>query len=463
MFAHPDVARELDYETLNQIFTFWTAVSPATAFRGISELPPGHSMRVSQQGTSVWPYWQIDYSADAEGKDDALAEELLAMLTDAVRLRLRSDVTVGAYLSGGLDSSFIAALINKVSPERLHTFSIGFADSAFDESQFQEECSLFLGTKHERICCSAQDIQRVFPEVVQHAETPILRTAPAPLFLLSKLVRDSGIKVVLAGEGADELFGGYDIFKEAKVRRFWAAQPNSHLRPILLRKLYPYLARLQAQPDSYLREFFHIQNRGLFFSHQPRWDLTSRLKVFLSPAVQVPDAYKRMEAALPVNYSRWDAFSQAQYLETAHLLPGYILSSQGDRMAMAHSVEQRFPFLDHRVVTFASRLPAKLKMKVLNEKFLVKRAATGLIPQQILKRSKQPYRAPEADCFFKPVPSEYIQEMLSPDRIRRNGIFDPRPVEMLLKKFRDRTASAARDTMALTGILSTQILIDKFL
>lgn len=307
-----------------------------------------------------------------------------------------------------------------------------------------------------------------------HAEKPVLRTAPAPLFLLSKLVREQGYKVVLTGEGSDEMLGGYDIFKEAKIRRFWAKYPESKMRPILLRRLYPYMKNLQSQPDAYLRAFFHVKKDDLgspFFSHLPRWDTTSKLKVFFSGEtrehVKNLNAMGTMEGLLPSRYQQWDSFSQSQYLEAAYLLPGYILSSQGDRMAMAHSVEGRYPFLDYRVVEFASRLSPKLKMKVLNEKYLLKAAVGDLIPRSISNRHKQPYRAPDSQSFFMEGGSgklfEYVEELLAPRAVSEAGIFDPGTVEKLLAKARQGQIVSVKDNMALVGIVSTQLVVDQFI
>jgi asparagine synthase (glutamine-hydrolysing) len=298
----------------------------------------------------------------------------------------------------------------------------------------------------------------------------VLRTAPAPLYLLSRLVRNSGYKVVVTGEGSDEVLGGYDIFKENKIRRFWQSQPNSRMRPALLRRLYPYLQNIQNQPDAYRKAFFHINvdaNLQPFFSHIPRWQLTAKLKTFFSDAVRAEigedNGYSKVQSELPQRYASWDSFSQAQYLEMKYLLPGYILSSQGDRMAMANSVEGRFPFLDHRVVEFASRLPVSLKMKVLNEKYLLKRCAAGLIPSSVAKRPKQPYRAPEACSFLQPEAREYMEELLSPEQIRRDGIFDATAVAMLQDKFRKGAAIGIKDNMGLVGIVSTQLLMHQFI
>ena len=467
LFAHPAVSREIDPEALNEIFTFWFTLPPRTAFRNVFELPPGHSLTLRNGEWKVRRYWYADYRQTPVEDENECAEELLSKLRDAARIRLRADVPVGAYLSGGLDSTLTTALIRQETSARLRTFSVGFEDAEFDESRYQREAARFLGTDHEQVCCTAGDIGRIFPDVIWHTEKPVLRTAPAPMYLLSRLVRDRGFKVVVTGEGADELFGGYDIFKESKIRRFWAAQPESRWRPLLLRRLYPYLDNVQKQPDAYLRAFFHVNGGGPFFSHQPRWELTSRLKMFFSDRIRRDVGHdspcERLEHTLPCEFAGWDGFSQAQYLETAYLLPGYILSSQGDRMAMAHSVEGRFPFLDYRVTEFASRLPARLRMKVLDEKYLLKRAARGLVPETILRRFKQPYRAPEAASFFGPNQPDYLRELLSEESIARADLFQPRAVAQLVRKFENGTAIGVKDNMALVGILSTQLLVQRFI
>jgi len=468
------LSRDLDLRALDQILTFWAPLAPRTILRQVSELPPGHSLLVDEQGRQhLRPYWQPNYETMPEPVDeDRCAEQLLALLVDATKIRLRSDVPVGAYLSGGIDSSVITAIVKSIANERLRSFSVTFDEAEFDESAYQDEVVQYLKTDHSRVRCSTADIAAAFPDVVWHTERPIVRTAPAPLYLLSRLVRDSGYKVVLTGEGADEVLGGYDIFKEAKIRAFWAAQPESSRRPQLLKRLYPYLPNVQSQPEAFLRGFFRVGagSSNCFFSHLPRWELTARLKLLYSDEVRAElasyDVYDDLKGSLPAGFAGWDGFSRAQYLETAILLPGYILSSQGDRVAMAHSVEGRFPFLDHRVVQFASSLPPRLKMKVLNEKYILKRAAGHLIPASVRRRPKQPYRAPDAASFVTPDRNghlpEYVEALLSPERVEEDGVFSPSAVSHLLAKARAGKATGVRDNMALVSVLSTQLVIDRF-
>lgn len=472
LFAGGPVPREIDPVSLGEIFTLWCSVPPRTAFKGVSELPPAHWMKVREGSVfSIQRYWDVPLGAEPLdiGVEEA-ADGLYGLLSDSTRLQLRADVPVGAYLSGGLDSSITAALIREISGARLHTFSVAFEDEAYDESRFQHEMARTLGTEHHEIRCSYSDISGVFPEVVWYAEKPVLRTAPAPLFILSRLVRESGLKVVLTGEGADEAAGGYDIFKETKIRQFWARQPESRLRPLLLKKLYPYLSAFQSQSDAYREAFF---NGGLsdssdpLFSHRPRWQTTSRLNVFFSKDLLAggrgPGPEERLGALMPEGFGSWTALARAQYIETTNLLPGYILSSQGDRVLMGNSVEGRYPFLDHRVIEYCARLPLRHKMRGLDEKHILKKMARDMLPASILKRTKQPYLAPDSKSFFAGAKTpDYVEELLSERSLKDSGYFDPKSVGLLVKKCRNGAVSGFRDNMALVGVLSTQLLHSMF-
>lgn len=472
LFTNPCVSRTIDTHALDQLFTFWTPLPGKTVFSGISEVPAGHTLTAAAGRVSTRRYWQLDFPQAPQTSEDEAAGRLLDLLSDATRMRLRADVSVGAYLSGGLDSSTVAALAARSSSGRPRTFSLTFDESEFDESSYQREVAAQLDVEHEEVRCGAADIGRIFPAVVWHAERPMLRTAPAPLFLLSRVVAERGYKVVLTGEGADEILGGYDIFKEAKIRRFISRFPSSRMRRTLLRRLYPYMPMLQAQPDAYLAAFFNAapgDTDDPCFSHVPRWNSTSQLKRFYSADLRARvngyDARHELRNGLPSRHVDWDPLARAQYLEAAHLLPGYILAAQGDRMAMAHGVEQRFPFLDHRVVEFGASLPPRLRMKVLQEKYLLKRATIGLVPDRVRLRAKQPYRAPDARSFISAggLSPEYVDALLSPGRVREDGLFDSSAVTSLVTKIRSGRPIGTRDHMALVGILSTQIVVDQFI
>jgi asparagine synthase (glutamine-hydrolysing) len=468
----PGVEAILDRHALDQIFTLWAPIAPRTCFRNIWELEPGQMLVVHNGNVSLRSWWSLDYPADGDHPlrpQAEIEEELRSLLTDATRLRMRADVPVGAYLSGGLDSSLITALAAPLALDRLNTFSVTFEDAEHDESPFQRVVAEALGTGHHAVACGPGDIAADFPDVIKAAERPVLRTAPAPLFALARLVRRSGMKVVLTGEGADEIFGGYDIFREARVRRFCARQPGSRIRPHLFRKLYPYLPGLRQQSPEYLAAFFgtsHDLADDPLFSHRPRFRSTAAAKILYSDALRRElgsyDAAEDLATRLPRDFRRWHPLNQAQYLETRFLLPGYILSSQGDRMAMAHGVEGRFPFLDHRLVEFANRLPPEMKLKGLEEKYVLRRMAKDLLPQKIVSRPKQPYRAPDSRSFVGGSEPTWLSQVLGDKAISEGGLFNPAAVSRLVSKCRSQAVSGFRDNAAFVGILSTQLWLDSF-
>jgi asparagine synthase (glutamine-hydrolysing) len=320
-----------------------------------------------------------------------------------------------------------------------------------------------VGADHSSIHCETAGVGEAFFDTIYRTEAPVLRTAPVPMGMLSGLVREQGYKVVLTGEGSDEVLGGYDLFKEGKIRQFWARNTESQWRPLLLKRLYPYLNITQGQGISYLKNFFGVglENPNTpFFSHLTRWQTTAQCKIFFSDELAAKlnaDATETLAQRLPAEAGGWHPFNQGQYVEARTLMAGYLLCSQGDRMLMANSVEGRFPFLDHRVIEFANLLHPKHKMRVLNEKFLLKRAMRSYVPDAILARHKQPYRAPDIPAFFSGGRTEYVAELLSPEVISRYGYFDAMKVQRLREKIERGRAIGYKDNMALVGILSTQL------
>lgn len=469
--ANHDIPRSFSPGVHREIFTFWNPAGSSSMFMGVNQLEAGHLLKIDQNGLGTpRQYWDVDFDplplADVSVKD--LEEELRALLIDSVRLRLRADVPVGAYLSGGLDSSSITALVKHYTDNPLKTFSVGFSDSVYDESSEQQQMVNHLQTDHHEVQCGYTTIAKAFPDVIYHTEVPILRTAPTPLYLLSALVRENDYKVVLTGEGADEILGGYDLFKEAKVRAFIGRQPGSDCRAMLLKQLYPYLALSPTKSASYAKQFFATDvdpDDQLFYGHLPRWKTGAYLSRFFTPAYMegTTEPLDAMEEKFSHVLSGKDYFSRAQYVESKLLLGNYLLSSQGDRMGMANSVEGRYPFLDHRVVEFAAKVPVQLKMRGLNEKYLLKKTMADLLPASVTNRKKQPYMAPDILSFFGEDTPEYVLHYLSESCIRETGVFNADMVGKLVGKCQKKARQGFRENMALVGILSTQILYDKFI
>lgn len=475
LLAGDGVSVEIDPVVLDQSLVYWSPLPGRTIFKGIKQVPPGHYLMRSAEGTFVKCYWSLSFpdanETSATGRADAgaLLEEFKALLDDATMIRLRSDVPVGAYLSGGLDSSIIARIISSRSDAQLATFSVAFEDPNYDESAFQLRMAQLLGTRHEVVFATQADIARAFESVVWHCETPVTRTAPAPMLLLSELVRECGIKVVLSGEGADECLAGYDLFKEAAIRSFCARQPGSEWRPKLLARLYPDIARLQGSGLAFLEAFFRTNAEDAaspYFSHLIRWRNNARSRRFYSEytraAIAGAATFPEVDLDLPDAFARWGALQQGQYLESRIFLSEYLLSSQGDRVAMANSVESRHPFLDYRLVEFCSRLPTELKLRGLQDKRILRQYGKEILPPEVWQRPKRPYRAPiHASLFCESAP-DYIRECLSTECVGAAGLFKPEAVKQLVGKVERGGRLGETDDMALAGILSAQLIHQKF-
>jgi asparagine synthase (glutamine-hydrolysing) len=287
------------------------------------------------------------------------------------------------------------------------------------------------------------------------------------MYLLARLTRERGIKVVLTGEGSDEVWLGYDLFKETAVRRFCLRQPESTVRPRLFDRLYPYLA--PGRGGDFWARFFLTAGSpdDPLFSHMPRFLLTARIRDFygeaLRDALSGVDVVEELRSGLPEDFERWSDLERAAWLEVTTLLPGYLLSSQGDRMALAHGVEGRFPFLDHRLFDMASHLPTRSRLRGLREKDILRRWCERALPAEVPQRTKQPYRAPDINAFFNEAPPpEYRDELLSPSALADSGLFEASAVSGLVRRCASGRASGFLENQAFVGILSAQIWHQQF-
>ena len=473
IFEHDKVKRELSVEGISETFTFWTTISPNTVFKEIKECPPGHFMKFKNGQLTIKRYWELRFASKDnyfKGTFQEAISKFEELFQDSVRLRLRADVPVAAYLSGGIDSSITTAYIKNIEPEVLQTFSVGFTEKEFDESYYQNLASEYFNTKQVSHTCTTNEVAENFPQVVWHCEMPLLRTSPSPMYSLSKKVRENNIKVVITGEGADELLAGYNIFKENKIRHFWAKDPKSRIRPLLLKKLYPYISALQNANPNALKMFFGYklgETDSPIYSHLVRWKNSSNITNHFSKNTKEKlskfDPYRNLMSKLSIEIENIDPLAKAQYIEMVGFLSGYLLSSQGDRMGMANSVEGRYPFLDHRIIEFCATLPPDYKLKGLNEKVLLKNMMKGKLPEEILNRPKQAYRAPILSSFLGVDAPEFVMNILSEDFLLEAGIFNPESVSRLLAKMNSGKAYSEIDNMAITAIISTQLLYKQFI
>lgn len=472
LLAHPEIEPRWNFEALDQVFTYWTPLPGQTVFDGVFELKPGHCLMAKNGRTQDHKYWglpAIPREGHTSSDLDEAGEAALHLLEDAVRIRLQADVEVGCYLSGGLDSSILSSLAKRQLGQEVRTFGVGFEQKSYDESDYQKLMAGHLQVEHAQVTATDQWIGENFERVIWHCEKPLLRMGPVPLYRLSMMVRERGLKVVLTGEGADEVFGGYNIFREALVRRFWAKRPDSPMRSSLIQHLYAYIFDDPRQAET-MKAFFRQgleESHDPLFSHLLRWRNTSKIKRFYSAgfqeALRGQEDFSEVRSELPEGFEQLDTLTQAQYLEMTLFMSNYLLSSQGDRIAMANSVELRVPFLDHRLIEFMARVPSRWKILGLEEKFLLRRMFRADLPRDVLSRPKQPYRAPISSSLKACAEMRVVEGLLSRSSLESVGLFDGPKVELLKRKLLSGHGTSQIEDMALAGIISTMMIHSHFM
>lgn len=468
----PWFRRKYDVHRLFEHGLLWNTIGSDTVYQGIRSVEPGTiEIYTGAALPAVHRYYSLGcLPQKGPAPLGEAQEELCDMLQDAVRLRLRSDVPVGVYLSGGIDSSVIALLTSQAMGERFKSFSVTFGDQDFDESKYQNEMVAHIGSEHHRVSIDYDAISENFFETVYHAERPLFRTAPVPLFLLSKLVRDNGIRVVLTGEASDEMLFGYDSYKELKLLEFWSRSPNSTRRPLLIKRLYPHLRHYADESRYGLMKVYYEDFLGTYSNALAGLNIRIQNNSFLASAFNKEHGVKfnkdalieRVQATFPAGYREWSLLQRNQFLEMTTLLSGYLLSSQGDRMSLGHGIEGRFPFLDHRFVERAFSWPDSYKLKGFSQKHILRSAFRGKLPGSIIDRPKLPYQAPDLRAFYRNgKPVAVVEEYLGQDAIRDYGVFDERFVARLLRKFSERPPEQVgyRDNMSLVFLLSAQMAL----
>lgn len=459
-----------------QALKYWTAVSPRTIFQQICSIPPCGCLKVSGRDRKL----QLEKydSADLYDKRNAFsfhnlkdAQELLRKyITRSVERRLCKDASVelGAYVSGGLDSAIIAYTMAQLNGGPIRTFSVAFDHQDFDESSYQKKCldKLGLSSGHAEVLIREEDLVSSFPKVIWHTEFPFFRTAPIPMYLLSKEAHAQGVKAVLSGEGADEIFYGYDSFKDALVLDYWSHHIDSWKRPQKLKEYHPHMQKLQYEYlRGYYKKFLQHPNDP-FLSMRPKWENGRRLFSFFSEDVQSDvngmDMEAELLAELPEQFLEMDSLKRCQSLEMELLLNGYLLSSQGDRVLYANSVEGRYPFLDEELISLAGQIPNFQKLKGMQEKQILRSAYEGLLPEEIRIRKKFPYHASGADVFFRYRHQyDYIDKLLTKEEIEKTGIFSYKSIQRLKQKYEMADyehAVSTREDLLIMFVLGTQAL-----
>ncbi len=467
----PDYYREIDVENLYEHALLWNTLADRTVFKNVRSIESGtFEVYAKDTAVTISRYYQLGEIGCSGSIDYAAARaEFSELLEDSVAMRLRSDVPVAAYLSGGVDSSVTAFLAHKLMQERLHTFSVAFTDKEYDESGFQQEMAARINNKHVAVTVTDDMISENFIEAAGHFERPVFRTAAVPLFLLSNAVNENGIKVVLTGEAADEILFGYDSFKEIKLLQQWKNGKDSDTMQQIVKELYPHLLhykdpKKQGFIKMYYESFVDTIDNDLV-GLNIRIANNNIIQSFINKDHKIADVKQqlpdRVKEILPDNWSSWSLLQKNQFLEMKTLLQGYLLSSQADRMSMAHSVEGRYPFLDHRLVDKVFCYDDSFKLNGFSQKHILRDAYRDFVPASIIDRPKKPYTAPDLKAFFKDGNlKQQTAQFLSESSLNETGIFDAKMVQRFLKKFSRGIPDEIgyRDNMLITFILSTQLL-----
>jgi asparagine synthase (glutamine-hydrolysing) len=423
ILRHPSVPREVNLTGLDQVLSLPGAISPQTLFRNIHSLPSGHYIVVRNNDVSVREYWDLDYPLESEASDGKpesfYAETLRDRLEQSVRYRLQADVPVGFFLSGGLDSSLIAAMIRRVSPDvQRHSFSISFSDERLCEAKYQRLVSDSVGSIHHEIPFNDADIATRLKDVVYHSECPLKETYNTASLALSRETRNTGVTVVLNGEGSDELFAGYVGYRFDKGRN--NGGKSQDLDTILgdeLREKFWGDKDLNYEKDEYP---FREVKQALYAPA-----VSARMHEF--DCANFPVINKdRLRGRHPLH--------KRSYLDFKLRLGHHLIADHGDRMTMANSIEARYPFLDIDLIEFCRQIPPDLKLHGFTEKYILKKAAGDLIPRQIVEREKFGFVAPGSPALLQQK-IEWVYDMLSYERIKRQGYFNPDTVEFLKKQY----------------------------
>ncbi|HEV3467922.1 MAG TPA: asparagine synthase (glutamine-hydrolyzing), partial [Pyrinomonadaceae bacterium] len=431
LLEHPEVAREVDPNTLDSYLTFGYVPEPQSVFRGVFKLEAGCRLVFEGGRCQAEPYWDFPLRSQADPAprgEAGCVEELRARLEEAVRMMLVADVPLGAFLSGGVDSSTVVGLMSRATNAPVKTFSVGFREDSFDELKYARLAARHFGTDHRELIVTPE-VCRLVDELIPHFGEPFADQSAIPTYLVSKLAREH-VKVVLSGDGGDELFAGYTRYAVEQRRRGFARLPLA-LRHGLMRPLsrrLPHGARG--------RNFIHnvaldpldryVDNVSVFNDLGKASLYTADFRRALAGADSPAARYR----ALAARASAGEPLDALLYLDSKTYLPGDILTKV-DRMSMAVSLEARVPLLDHKLIEFAARLPASLKMRGAESKYLFRRAVRGLVPDEILDRPKQGFGVPITEWINREL-RERIRDTFADARTRRRGLVEPAYVDVLL-------------------------------
>lgn len=462
LLASGMVPAKADPKGVDHLFSFFCAGTTRTFFDGIKSLAPGHFLLVKDGRVERRKYWDLDFpdAGDERRMDDPtpLIEEFEHLLRQSVERRLRGDVPVVSYISGGLDSTVVLGLSSRQRGEAVPSFTIGLDRAGPDERNSSREAADILGSKLTMVTMNRAKIAESFPEMTVAAEGPVLDTSCAALMRLAQAVHDQGFKVALTGEGADEALAGYVWFKSQKIRTQFAQRFGTFL-PSLTRK---FLLAAIGGGSAHRAPLAAI--RGVRTAQQDMYELIGQAR----PILYTQGMWNRLGDHDPYSdlditndrISRWHPLNQSLYVGYRVMLAGLLMISKGDRIAMHSSVEARYPFLDDDVIKFCASLDPEYKLHGMKEKWILRQVAARTLPPQIANRPKTMFRASLAKTFLGSDRPSWVDQLLSPESLRATGFFDPRAVarERAMQLMIPRiTARRFVFDVGLTCVVATQL------
>jgi asparagine synthase (glutamine-hydrolysing) len=455
-----------DPRGINHLFTFFALPGPVTCFQGIQLLPPGHYLKLhlnrpGQPVLSEHAFWSMDFpdrGDEINPPRQQVVDEFEALLKRATEIRLRADVPVVSYLSGGVDSSVVVAMACALRKEPIPSFTIRIKAPDLDETAEAGVVSRHLQSRPVIVDCGAEEVLNTYPELIRAAEGPVIDTSCAALLLLAKEVHRQGYKTALTGEGADEWLAGYPWYKTSKLAGFFDFIPGVPLSQGLRRMLLWFTGAPKVSWDKVR------QVREIVGGHNPWLDVyglisLSKLRFFSRELwEQVGDHIPYADLGINLDrVRRWHPFNRGMYYAGRIHLAGLLLNGKGDRVAMNSSVETRYPFLDEDVFNFLARLHPRWKMRGFKDKYLLRLVAERWLPKEIAWRRKAMFRAP-FDSFHLEQAPPYVRQLVSEEALRKTGYFDPQAVAHWRKAYHTLGFSQRVSVeMGLAGVVATQM------
>lgn len=450
VIAHPEAPKWLDFDALDQFLALEYIPNPRTIYKDINKLAPGHLLIVQGKHIQVKRYWDV-YPRNSTYDDAEFEEKLAELISDSVRLQMVSDVPLGAFLSGGIDSSTVLSYMYKHSTDTINTFSIGFDDRSYNELPDAGTVAKYFSTEHNYAILQP-DISALAEKLLTHIDEPLADFSIFPTYLVSEMASRS-VKVVLSGDGGDELFGGYDTYLAESLYQYYHWLPEI----IRMKKLPALTSLIPPRPSK--KGFINKTKRWIEGAALPESLRHTRWMIFMSD-VEKDQLYTSnlksqigedsTKELLEKNFLRaaaFDQFAQGQYVDLNTYLVDDILTKL-DRMSMAASIEARVPLLDHRIVDFALNLPPKMKMRFGKTKVILRRTMKGKLPENVLSKPKQGFSIPMKHWLRGPLKSMML-DMLSYDSINRQSFFEPNTVQQLISEHLDRKANHSHRLWAL--------------